>query len=266
MIGALLAAAICASLLALVRVRLASLGYAGGQVFAMVLLAGLQQLTALTTTVLPSLALALLSYAGAVSAAGFTRRQSARNVIMLGSSLSAAQVVSPIGMLLTAVLVPTLVAMKIPRSRAIGYFALLLFLPAASAGLLLLLARWKGIDASIFVHSALDGLIPVVHLVPSMSISEGLLRTALLFGIAAPIFPSQWRRSRFAVALVAGALIASSMAAAFVGRPYAFAMTMPSIASLQMVAATESGMPGPGVLLRTAATTVLCWGGSLVLA
>ncbi len=121
----------------------------------------------------------------AASAANFAARQDARRVIILGGSLAAIQFSAPLGGLMAAGMLPAAVAIGHARSdlrKTAGLFALLLFVPAITAGVLFYLARVQNFTVADFASvplrpGAQEGFTP--WLVAS-------------FGLVVVPLPAQW--------------------------------------------------------------------------
>ena len=96
-----------------------------------------------------SLWLAVGIGAMAASASSFAEREDARGIILVGSSLAAIQLCDPMGGLVAAGLLPATLAMGRGREdsrKAVGLYALVLFLPVMMALLLLYLSGERHID------------------------------------------------------------------------------------------------------------------------
>lgn len=86
----------------------------------------------------------------AMSVSAFSEREDARRIILVGGSLAAVQLCDPVGGLVTVGLLPATLAMRRRQGnpqKAVGLYALLLFLPVMMALLLLHLPGEQRTDA-----------------------------------------------------------------------------------------------------------------------
>lgn len=263
MIFAFLPLATFALLAALMFRHLRLMGYSRRDTAILVVLACVQLAAAFSASTLHALLLALALFIMAKAAMKFSAAQSARGVIALGLSLAAVQIVSPAGLLVSVIVVPTLATAHVPdasRGKNAGLFLLLLFTPLMSAAVFAYLARELQFDPWSHMAGPFDDLIRsriFDRLNPRRS---GLIDAIALIAAA---FPTWWMaaRSRRAgvVAIIVCALIAAVVAAALMQRSYAFGAFVPALGSLSLLAIAEIADRPYRAIALSAASAIFSW-------
>jgi len=190
-----------------------------------------------------ALLLALALCVTAKAAMEFAAAQSARGVIALGLSLAATQVVSPAGVVVSALVVPALAAAQAPtssRGKNTGLLLLLLFTPLASAAAFACMARELQFDPWIYMMGPFDHFLHPRIFDPASLRRSGLINAVAMAAVAFPIWwtASRSRRAGW-VAIVASALMVAVAVAALMQRSYSFGAFVPSLAGLSMLAIAE---------------------------
>jgi len=161
-----------------------------------------------------SLWLAVGVAAIAASVGAFMERDDARHAILVGGSLAAIQVCDPMGGLVAAGMLPAAVAASHRRSDprgALGLYALLLFLPAMTALILLYLAYGAHLAPA---HLLMGAASSAVH----REIPERFAPALGLGLVLVPLLPGlHHAASGRATLLVAAAVIASTIFDGLIG-------------------------------------------------
>ena len=205
-----------------------------------------------------SLWLALGIAAVAAGATVFAERENARHVIVFGGSLAAIQICDPLGGLVVAGLLPATVAVAQARSdlrKAAGLYALLLFLPAMTAGLLFYLSR--------FDHVSVQQFLPAAGPVAAMNLPMRLALSATPVLAAAPALALLMRVKRLhPVVLVAlAAVLASAIAACngAVREPVALIAAAAPLSLAAIAAWPQSSARDTKALAAAGLCTALSW-------
>lgn len=210
----------------------------------LVALASLQLGCALSASALHALALGLMLFVVAETMVEYARIRSARGVIRLGLSLAALQVVSPTGVIMSALLAPALTVSHTPaasRQKSAGLLMLFLFLPVASAFALWYVASQFHFDIAVHMAGALDHLVRPRIFDPHDPRRSGLINAAAMAIAAGPIWLTAARfRSAGPVAIATSALVVAVAVAALLHRSYSFGAFVPSLGGLCLLAIAES--------------------------
>ena len=203
-----------------------------------------------------SLWLAVGIGAMAASASSFAEREDARGIILVGSSLAAIQLCDPMGGLVAAGLLPATLAMGRGREdsrKAVGLYALVLFLPVMMALLLLYLSGERHIDMARLLAGS----------PPLASRADAGSRFSVALGLVivlAPLLVDLCRRSAGRPALlVAIAVMASAVLDGIFGvirEP----VTLVAVAAPLTVVALASSPVSPGRGRRALLAAGLCAG------
>jgi hypothetical protein len=200
-----IAVALFAAIGALSMRRLLSRGFPASAAGAIVFLALVQMSVSFTgPTAAPASLLCLSVYAVAASAALLARRQDLRSIVLVSGALTGAQIVTPLGGVFTAAVLPALIGL--PRSKSAlrksaGLVALLLFLPAVSAILIAYLPqamlRFAAVPVSRPGSVALAGALSLLPLAAVTLIDARRRQSAgatLFVGVALllALFVSRW--------------------------------------------------------------------------
>lgn len=209
----------------------------------LVALISLQLLAAFSASAFHALLLALALFLTAKAAMDFTAAQSARGVIALSLSLAAVQVVSPAGLMISAVVVPTLAAAHGParsREKNTGLLLLLLFTPLVSALIFAYLAREFQFNPWVYMMGPFDHLIHPQIFDRMHPRRSGLIDAIAMIAAAFPVWMMAPRSSRAGqVAIVCGALVVAVAAAALMRRSYSFGAFVPALGVLSLLAIAE---------------------------
>lgn len=251
-------------MLALRHVR--AVGYSLRDSTILVALLSAQLVGAFGASAFHALLLALMLFIAAKAALEFAMVQSARGVIALGLSLAAVQIVSPAGLMISAVVVPTLAAAHAPaksRGKNTGLLLLLLFTPLVSAVIFTYLAREFGFYPSAYMTGSLDHLIRPQIFDSINPRRSGLLNAVAMIAVAFPVWQMALRSPRAGlVAVVGGALVVAVVIAALMQRSYSFGAFVPALSVLSFLAIIEP-RNGPHRGARTiaifAASTTVAW-------
>jgi hypothetical protein len=181
---------------------------------------------------------------------------------VLGLSLAAVQVASPAGLLISAIVVPTLATAHVPaasRGKNAGLLLLLLFTPLMSAAVFAYLAREFQFDPWSYLAGPLDHLIRS-RIFDRMNPRRGGLIGATALFLAA--FPIWWMASRSRragiVAIAAAALVAAVAGTALMRRSYSFGAFVPASGSLALLAIAEVKDTRRAIAL-SAASAIVSW-------
>jgi len=207
----------------------------------LVALFSLQLAAAFSANTLHALLLALALFLMAKAALEFAVMHSARGVIALSLSLAAVQVASPAGLMVSAVVVPSLAASHgASRGKNAGLLLLLLFTPLVSAAIFAYLAREFPFDPWAHMAGPLDHLLQP-QLFDRMNPRRGGLINAI--ALIAGAFPIWWmalnyRRARI-VAVIASAMVIAIAVAAWMQRSYPLGAFVPAVGGLSLLAIAE---------------------------
>jgi hypothetical protein len=200
-------------------------------------------IAAFSASALHALLLALAIFVSAKAAMEFVGAGSVRGIIAMGVSLAAVQIVSPSGIVVSAIVAPALAASQPSRpahGRNTGLLLLLLFMPLASAAILAYLAREFRFEPWAYMASPFDHLLPAQIFDNASPRRSGAINSVAM---AAAAFPIWWMapRSRRAglVAVVASALVAAVALAALMQRSYSFGAFVPALSTLSLLAISE---------------------------
>ena len=266
MISAALTLCAFALIILLVTARLRDAGYSSGICAVLPFFLALQLATAVAARALFALALALVLVLVAESATALARVRSVRNVVTLSVSLAAAQLVNPLGVAVTAILVPALAVLQTPtetRNRNTGLLIVLLFIPVAATLTLAYLAQEFRFDPLLWLASPFDHLIRAQIFDRASPEANGLINAAAMAVMACPIwFLAMRSRPARIVALVAAALIGAAIVTALLHRSYSLAAFAPSFAGLSFLSFAERGeeaMPAEHLIALAALSTMASW-------
>lgn len=242
---AVIFAALCIFVLLVVLMfrRLCAARYSRKEAALLVALAGLQLGAAFSTAAFHALALALALYVAAEAAARFVRVQTAHDIITLGFLLAAIQIVSPAGLVMTAIIVPALALFfgdAGSHRKSTGLLVLLLFIPGITALILFYLAREFHFDATAYVGGSLDRAFLPQTFDRANPRRNGLIDAAVMAAVAFPVWLMAARsRASAMIAIFASALIAAVIVAALMRRSYPVSAFLPSMAGLSILAFAE---------------------------
>ncbi|HEY8950024.1 MAG TPA: hypothetical protein VIM56_14155 [Rhizomicrobium sp.] len=253
-------------LVAFIGVRLRAVGYAWALSATLLFMLALQLLTALTAASLSALALALVLSLVAASAGSLARAQTARRVVTLGASLAATQIVSPVGVIVTAILAPALAFLRSSgetRFRNAGLLVLLLFIPVAAALLLAYLANMFRFDFAVLMNGPFDHILSARVFDPESPRVNGAINALALIVIAFPVwFVAAFHRQARIVATVTSALLIAVVMMALLQRSHSLGAFAPSLAGLSYLALAEAGpeamLPEQAVLFA-AFSAIVSW-------
>lgn len=225
--------------------------YAAATTAAILLLLVPQLMTALSSAVIPALALALLLAVIAQSAKASAGTQSARGVVVLGFSLAGTQLATPLGVVLAAILAPVL-ALHAPAGKHVrnaGLLVLLLFIPVVTAFVLAYLVREAGFYPARYFSSPFDFAIRPALLARMAPRPKGFAEAMLIAILALPVWLAVLRARRWtANAQAASALVAAVVIAALLARAAPLGMFLPSTAVLNALSFIDPlGDPLPPV-------------------
>jgi hypothetical protein len=232
----------------------------------LIALLSVQLAGALSASAFHALLLALTLFISAKAAMEFTVAQSARGVIALGLSLAAVQIVSPAGLTISAVIVPTLAAAQGPvksRKKDTGLLLLLLFTPLVSAAIFAYLAREFQFRPWAYMTGPFDHLIHPQIFDRMGTRRNGLIDAIAMIAVALPVWLMAPRSARAGlVAIVCGALVIAVAIAALLRRSYSFGAFVPALGVLSLLAVAElrhSPERGRRAIAILATSAVVSW-------
>jgi hypothetical protein len=208
-----------------------------------------------------SIWLGLAVYCVASAASGFVKHRDTRHVMLLGGALSLAQLLDPMGALLSVFLLP--VCVGLPREGEMGnkagLFVLLLFIPVVTA---IVLATVRGVldfDPLHFARAGLDTR-PIAHASLILLLVAGFATAPVLW---LTVLVADLRRPAGLIAVYAGLAVLAAMALAYLfgaKRDLASAMIAACAASSAALCAwPRLARKGELAIAATALSAVVSW-------